>query len=116
LEVLKEIAPVTTRATVIFNPNEFQSSGFIRVLGAAAPSLGVELKPAAVQNSAEIERINTALAHDPNQGIVVMTSPLTTVHRELIVTFAARCRLPAVYPYRFFTAIGGTHIVWDRQH
>src|SRR5262249_62380681 len=55
----------------------------------------------------EIERAVTAFARSPNGGIIVTGSPLTTFHRDLIVTLAARQRLPAVYPYRFFVTGGG---------
>jgi putative tryptophan/tyrosine transport system substrate-binding protein len=107
LEVLKEMAPAVARVAVIYNPDEFQSTGFLRAISSAAPPLGAELIPAAVRDAVGIQRAIDALMHEPKCGMLVITSPLTTVHRELIVTLAARHRLPAIYPNRFFAVIGG---------
>jgi putative ABC transport system substrate-binding protein len=63
--------------------------------------------PIAVRDAPGIESSIAACARDSRDGLVVMTSPVTTVHRELIVLLADRYRLPAVYPYRFFAKIGG---------
>jgi putative ABC transport system substrate-binding protein len=107
LQILKEIAPAITRVAVLFNPDEFQSSGLMRVIIAAALLLEVELIPIPVHDAVEIERGIDAFAPQPKGGLLVITSPLTTVHRQLIVTLADRHRLPAIYPYRFFAVIGG---------
>jgi putative tryptophan/tyrosine transport system substrate-binding protein len=55
----------------------------------------------------EIERELTAFAHEPNGGMIVTTSALAQIHRDLIISLATRHRLPAVYPYRLFVAAGG---------
>ena len=72
-----------------------------------APSLGVEVSPVDVRDAGEIERAVTAFARASNGGLIVTASALATVHRDLIITLAARHRLPAVYPYRFFVTGGG---------
>ena len=72
-----------------------------------APSLRVEVTPVNVRDAGEIERAVTAFARGPNGGLIVTSSTLAQVHRELIITLAARHRLPAVYPYRFFITSGG---------
>jgi putative ABC transport system substrate-binding protein len=72
-----------------------------------APSLGVELRPLGVRDAGEIERVVTAFARSSNGGLIVTGSALAVVHRELIATLAARHRLPAVYPFRFFVTVGG---------
>jgi putative tryptophan/tyrosine transport system substrate-binding protein len=107
LQLLKEIAPNTARVAVLHNPDEFQSSGFLREIAAAAALLMVELVPIPAHDAVEIERAIEAFGPEPRSGLVVITSPMTTVHRELIVRLAQRLRLPAVYPYRFFAEIGG---------
>ena len=81
--------------------------GQFGAIQSVAPSLGVEVSPVNVHDVDEIERAVTAFARFPNSGIIVTGSPLTTFHRDLIVTLAARQRLPAVYPYRFFVTGGG---------
>ena len=60
-----------------------------------------------VRDTSELESVVAALAREPNGGLVVMTDTFTSVHRGEITALAARYRLPAVYPYRFFTELGG---------
>ena len=72
-----------------------------------APSFGVELSPLDVRDAKEIERDITAFARGSNRALIVTSSGLAAVHRELIITLAARYRLPAVYSYRYFAASGG---------
>jgi putative ABC transport system substrate-binding protein len=60
-----------------------------------------------VHNVGDIESALSALASEPNGGVVVMPDAFTPVHRGLIITLTARYRLPAVYPFRFFAASGG---------
>jgi putative ABC transport system substrate-binding protein len=72
-----------------------------------APSFGVELSPLNMRDAGEIERDVTAFARGSNSGLIVTSSSLAAVHREMIITLAARYRLPAVYSYRYFTTSGG---------
>ena len=74
---------------------------------AVAPSLGVEVSPINVRDADEIERAVAAFAAGPNGGLIVLGSPPTAVHRDLIVALAARHQLPAVYTFRYFVAGGG---------
>jgi putative tryptophan/tyrosine transport system substrate-binding protein len=67
----------------------------------------VELSPVGVRDASEIERGVTAFAQEPNGGLIVTTSTLANVHRELIITLAARHKLPAVYSGRLFVTGGG---------
>jgi putative tryptophan/tyrosine transport system substrate-binding protein len=107
LELLKEIAPHVTRAAVIRDPAIAAGVGQLGAIQSVAPSLGMELRPLGVRDAGEIERTITAFAHSPNGGLIVTGSTLVVVHRNLIVTLAARHRLPAVYPFRYFAAAGG---------
>ena len=108
LEVLKEIAPATTRALVLTrDPTAGPGSLTIRAIEAVGRSLGVQVIPATVAAAADFERAIGSFADRPNAGLVVLPNIVTSVHRELIVALAARHRLPAVYPYRHFTAAGG---------
>ncbi|MGC1744954.1 MAG: ABC transporter substrate binding protein, partial [Pseudolabrys sp.] len=74
---------------------------------AMAPSVGVEVVPVNVRDAPEIERAVTAFARSPNGGLLVTASALAVLHRDLIVTLAARHKLPAVYWERFFVTSGG---------
>ena len=81
--------------------------GQFGALQAVAPSLGMELRPIDLQDAREIERAIGAFAGIPNSGLIVTGSPSATIHRSLIITLAARHRLPAVYYERSFVADGG---------
>ena len=107
LELLKEIAPRVTRAAVLRDPASAPGIGQFAAIQAVAPSLGVELSPVDVRDAGEIERAVTAFARSPNGGLIVTASPSAAVHRELIITLAARHKLPAVYPFRYFVTGGG---------
>jgi putative ABC transport system substrate-binding protein len=107
LELLKEIAPQVKRVAVIRDPTITAGIGQFAAIQTAAPSFGVEVGPINVRDVVEIERAVVDFARLPNSGLIVTGSPLTAVHRELIATLAARHKLPAVYPTRFFIATGG---------
>ena len=107
LELLKEIAPHVTRAAVIRDAAIASGIGQWGAIQTAAPSFGVELRPVDVRDASEIERAVAAFARSPNGGLIVAASTLAVVHRDLIVTLAARHKLPAVYPSRFFVRSGG---------
>jgi putative ABC transport system substrate-binding protein len=79
----------------------------LAAIQSVAPSFGVELSPLVVRDAGEIERAVTAFARGSNGGLIVTTGTLAQVHRDVIITLAARHRLPAVYPFRFFVTGGG---------
>jgi putative ABC transport system substrate-binding protein len=107
LELLKEIAPSVTRATVLREAAVASGVGQYAIIQAVAPSLGVELRPIDLRDPGEIERGVVACAREPNCGLIIVGSPSGAVHRDLIITLAARHRLPAVYPYKYFAHSGG---------
>jgi putative ABC transport system substrate-binding protein len=107
LELLKEIAPGVTRVGVIRDPALSSGTGQFAAIQAVAPSFGVEVSPVNVRDAGEIERAVATFARGSNGGLIVTGSGLAAVHRELIVTLAARHKLPAVYYQRFFVTSGG---------
>ena len=107
LELLKELAPRLSRVGVIRDPSITAGGGQLGALQAVAPQLGVELSPIGVRDAGEIERGVTAFARGPNDGLIVTGSTLATLNREMIVSLAARLKLPAVYSLRFFVTGGG---------
>jgi ABC-type uncharacterized transport system substrate-binding protein len=107
LELLKEIAPRVTRAAVLRDPTIASGAGQYAVIQAAAPSFGVELRPVGVRDAGEIERVIALFGRSSDGGLIVTGSALAAAHRDLIVALAARHRLPAVYPFRYFTTGGG---------
>jgi putative ABC transport system substrate-binding protein len=107
LELLKEITPGLTRAAVLRDAAISSGTGQFGAIQSVASSLGVELRPVNMRESSEIEGALGALARSANGGLIVTTSGLALVHRELIVTLAARYKLPAVYYRRYFVTHGG---------
>jgi len=107
LQLLKEIAPGVTRVAVLRDPSIASGPAEFAVIQAAAPSLGVELRPVDVRDEGEIERALALFAQSPNGGLIVTGSPQAISHRDLIIASAARHRLPAVYFVRVWAAAGG---------
>jgi putative ABC transport system substrate-binding protein len=108
LELVKEIAPAVRRVAMIYNPPTSPFAGYyLRPFEAAGPAYGVQASAAAVHSDADIENTLDALAREPGGGFVVLPDTFTGTHRDQIVSLAARYRLPAVYPFRWFAEIGG---------
>jgi putative ABC transport system substrate-binding protein len=107
LKLLKEIAPAISRVGVVFNPVQAPQVVMLRQIETVARSAGVLLVPLAVSNTAEIEGAVDAFAREANSGMIVLPNPATITNRERIIALAARYRLPAVYPYRYFVRDGG---------
>ncbi len=107
LELLKEIAPNVTHVTVLRNSTISSGIGQFGAIQSVAPSLGVELRPIDVRDAAKMEGDVAAFAGESNGGLIATSSGLTNLHHELIISLAARYKLPAVYAYRFFVTGGG---------
>jgi putative ABC transport system substrate-binding protein len=107
LELVKEVAPLITRVAVLRDRASPAESGMFTAIQSVAPSVGVELSAFGMRDAGEIDRAITAFARGPNGGLIVLGSSLANVHRELIITIAARHRLPAVYSDRLFVTSGG---------
>ena len=108
LELLKEIAPRVNRAAFLFNPATAPYANiYLNTFKAAAASFGLEAIVAPVHDRAELDTVIAAQAREPNGGLVVMPDGFLNVHRAEIISLAARYRLPAVYPWRFFAEQGG---------
>jgi putative ABC transport system substrate-binding protein len=107
LELLKRIVPQTTRVAVLRDSNYGASTAQFSSIRAVAPPLAVELYPIDLRNPAAIERGVAAFARGPGSGLILTQSPTSDLNRDLIITLAARHRLPAVYAFRYYVAAGG---------
>jgi putative ABC transport system substrate-binding protein len=105
-ELLKEVAPGVMRAAVL-RESGAAGIGQWAVIQAVSPTLRLTLSLVDTREPGKLERDVGAFAREPNGGLIVAASASGTIHRELIVTLAARHRLPAIYPYSFFVAAGG---------
>jgi putative ABC transport system substrate-binding protein len=108
LELLKEIAPSVKRAAFLFNPATTPFANiYLNPFKAAAPSFAVEAIASPVHDLSDLESVIAAQARGPISGLIVMPDGFMNVHRAEIVSLAARHRVPAIYPLRFFPELGG---------
>ena len=107
LELLKQMAPRLTRVAVLRDPSSSTGIGQFAAMQGVAPALGVELSPIGVSDPGEIERTMAEFARRSNGGLILVPTAQTLIHRELIITLAARHQLPTIYPYRYFVTAGG---------
>jgi putative ABC transport system substrate-binding protein len=106
VELLKEIAPRINRAAFLFNPATAPFADYyLAPFKAAATFLAVQATTAPVHSEPELESV--IAAQSPDTGLISMPDGFLNVHREELVLLAARYRLPAVYPWRFFPELGG---------
>jgi len=121
VELLKEIAPGVTRAVVLRDPATAAGIGQFGAIQSVAQSLAVELTPVGMRDLGEIERTVAAFARTAKGSMIVTAGSGGGVHRKMLISLAARHKLPAVYPYRYAVKDGGlisygpdTHDVWRR--
>jgi putative tryptophan/tyrosine transport system substrate-binding protein len=108
LQTLKDIAPSVTRVVILHGAETSAYAAFLSEIERAAPLLGLSVTAAGVHNNAaEIERVITAYAREPNGGLIVLPHPITTRYRGLIIELTSKYHLPAIHPYRYFAAEGG---------
>jgi putative tryptophan/tyrosine transport system substrate-binding protein len=108
LELLKQVAPRIDRVAMLYNPVSAPYADYwLTPFKAAAPGFAVEALAAPVRDTSELEPVFAAQAREPNGGLITMPDSFTDAHRVEITSLAARYRLPAVYPFRFFAELGG---------
>jgi putative tryptophan/tyrosine transport system substrate-binding protein len=109
IELLKKIAPSSTRVGVIFNPDTAPGGGgfFLESVMASAPALQVEVLSFPVRNDDDIGSAVTVLGREPGGGLIVMLDVFTAVHRPAIIAQAASRRVPTIFPWRFGATDGG---------
>jgi putative tryptophan/tyrosine transport system substrate-binding protein len=102
------LAPRVTRVAVLFSPATTPYAEFyLNPLKAAAPHFALEAIVAPVRDIGELDSVVAAQAREPTSGLIVIPETFTIDHRAEITSLAARYRLPAVYPFRFFAELGG---------
>jgi putative tryptophan/tyrosine transport system substrate-binding protein len=108
LQLLKEIAPRVKRVALLFNPTTtIGSQLYIDSIEAASRSFAVEPATVHVRSTEDVSEALLKLASDPDAGLIVVPDTFTTNNRDLITSVAARHRVPAVYPFRYFATVGG---------
>jgi putative ABC transport system substrate-binding protein len=111
LTILQQITPNLAHVALLYNPDSVAHGSLAREyfhsFDIAASAFAVQATRAEVRTPNEIEQTMQDLARKPGAGLIVMPDNFTTVHRELIVSLAAQCHIPAIYPYRFFAQDGG---------
>jgi putative ABC transport system substrate-binding protein len=107
LELLKRIAPTVTRAAVLRDAAQTAGIGQFAVIQSVARSVGIDVKAINLRDAAEIERSVAAFARTPNGGLILTAGATSAVHRDLIISLAARYKLPATYQERSYVVAGG---------
>ena len=105
--LLKEIAPQTTRAAVLRDPTVPAGIGQFAVIQSVAGTIGVDVIPVDLSDAAELERELVAFAESANGGLILTAGARSALHRDLIITLAARHKLPALYQERTYAEAGG---------
>src|SRR6478672_643783 len=106
LGLLKEIAPHITRVAVLRDALNASGIGQFAAIQAAGTT-GIDLSVIAMQNAEELEQGIAAFASDGNGGLIVTASPFGANHPDVVAGLAARYKLPAIYPFRYFIQAGG---------
>jgi putative tryptophan/tyrosine transport system substrate-binding protein len=107
LELLKQIAPGVNRVAVLRDPSTPSGPGQFAAIQTAAPSLGLQINPININDANAIESTIAAFARTKNDGMILTGSGPAIQHRDLIISLAARHKLPTVYYDRFFAVAGG---------
>jgi putative ABC transport system substrate-binding protein len=106
LQLIKEMAPNVLRAGIMFNPTTAPyADAYMRSAEAAGPTLSIAMLP--VSDAGSIESAIVNLAATPNSALIVISDIFTAINKHTIITLAAKYRLPAIYPYKFFAVDGG---------
>jgi putative ABC transport system substrate-binding protein len=107
LELLKAVSPPITKAALLFNPHTTPYEGMLRSIEAAAPPFAIEITTRGVTDVAELESAIVTAGRDAGTALIVFPDIFNTAHQEQIIALASQYRLPAIYPYRYYTAAGG---------
>jgi putative tryptophan/tyrosine transport system substrate-binding protein len=107
IELLKQIAPSVGRAAVISDPRTPTGPPYLTKIQTAAHTLGVDVLPFTATDAAGVESAFMAFAQQPNVGFIMLPSGLAVTQRELVVSLAAKYRVPGIYAYRYYPEIGG---------
>lgn len=109
LTILKQLVPNLSNAALMFSPDTGPLGGlfYSRPFTEAAPAFGVKPAIIEVRSPADVEKAMAELEGKPDTGLIVAPDNFMTVNRDLIVSLAARFKIPAIYPYRYFAEAGG---------
>jgi putative ABC transport system substrate-binding protein len=107
VELIKQIVPSVVRVAVIVDPRAASAAKYLATIQAAAPSFGVEVLVYTARDAAGIESAFDTFAGLPNVGLIMLPSGLAVTQRELVVSLAAKYRVPAVYAFRYYVVTGG---------
>jgi putative ABC transport system substrate-binding protein len=109
LSILRELEPRLNRVTVLYNPENFplEAASYVEIFIQSAREFNVTPITAIAHNAKDIEEAMAEVSSRAGSGLIVFPGNFTLVHRALIISLAARFRIPAIYPYRYFADDGG---------
>ena len=107
LDLLKEIAPGVRRVAFVYSPDISANLAFVHAAEAASTSLDVTVTAAPVRSMADIEHALTAVAKEPNGGLILAPFPFIATSQDKIIALASDLHLPTIFPFRYFATNGG---------
>ncbi|HEX3349947.1 MAG TPA: ABC transporter substrate-binding protein [Acetobacteraceae bacterium] len=107
MELLKQFAPALGRVAVLYNAGDLAMRLRYSAAQQGARDLGISIQPLGVREPADFELAIGGMTHDMPDGILMVSDPLTVLHRQKIFDFARAQRLPAIYEYDFLARDGG---------
>jgi putative ABC transport system substrate-binding protein len=107
LEMLKQIVPHLGRVTVLWNADVATKASDWRVLRATAPALGIALQSREVRRPGDLDGAFAAIRKERPDALLILGDPMLATFRKSIAEFAAKERLPAMYPWRSAVEAGG---------
>ncbi len=108
IEILKEAAPRVSQVTVLTDPKQSNHHAFLNVMETTGASLKIQISASAVSDRVDIEQAIAALAAGQTErGLIILPGPVNNTLRDSIIKLAARYRLPAIYPYKYYAQDGG---------
>jgi ABC-type uncharacterized transport system substrate-binding protein len=107
MEVLKEVAPFVNRATILVNPEQANYLAFLKAIESSASSLKMQVSSPPARDRSEIEQVITALAGQGDRGLIILPGAVNHTLRDSIIQLAAKYRLPAIYPLKYYAKDGG---------
>ncbi len=107
VEILRETFPKLTRLATLWNPRERVAAPVFKETSAAAQALSLQLLSFEVQTPQDIEKAFVDMPKARVNALLVILSPLVTLHSKQIVEMALKQHLPGMYPTRQFAEEGG---------
>jgi putative tryptophan/tyrosine transport system substrate-binding protein len=109
LSILRQMSSQIDRICLMYNPESFPrgTTSYMPTFEESAKQFHLTPAVAEVHGPGDIETALSGLGKTPGAGLIVVAGNFTTLYRNLIISLAAKYRIPTIYPYRYFVEQGG---------